>query len=119
VAKTFAIGHRKEANQTGGGLNCEFFRRVPTGPFSTSGGGGQSGGGSRNDRYTLSLSISVGNFLSHNNPEPIIGNLASPRFSQANQPYGVGILGGTGFFESTKNRASRCKPASISEGNGL
>jgi len=55
-------------------------------------------------RYTVSLSMSVRNMLNHNNPGPIIGNIASPRFGQANQPYGVGVLGGTGFSESANNR---------------
>jgi hypothetical protein len=101
VAKTFAFGRFREGSQAGG--SGEFFRRVPTGPFSTS-GGGQNGGGSRSRRYTISLSMSVRNILNHNNPGPIIGNIASPRFGQANQPYGVGILGGTGFSESANNR---------------
>jgi hypothetical protein len=102
VAKTFAFGRRKEGNQAGGG-GGEFFRRVPTGPFAT-GGGGQGGGAAANRRYTLALSMSVRNIINHDNPGPIIGNIASPRFGQANQPYGVGILGGTGFSESANNR---------------
>jgi hypothetical protein len=44
------------------------------------------------------------NLLNHNNPGPIIGNLESPLFGRANQPYGVGSLGGTGFSESANNR---------------
>jgi len=44
------------------------------------------------------------NILNHNNPGPIIGNIASPLFGLANQPYGVGTLGGTGFSESANNR---------------
>jgi hypothetical protein len=48
--------------------------------------------------------MSVRNIINHNNPGPIIGNIASPSFGQANQPYGVGILGGTGFSESANNR---------------
>jgi hypothetical protein len=103
VAKTFAFGRRKEGSQAGGGGGGEFFRRVPTGPFSA-GGGGPSGGAGPNHRYTLSLSMSARNILNHDNPGPIIGNIASPRFGQANQPYAVGILGGTGFSESANNR---------------
>jgi carboxypeptidase family protein len=101
VAKTFAFGHRKEGNRADGG-GGEFFRRVPTGPFAT-GGGGQ-GGSAANRRYTLALSMSVRNIINHDNPGPIIGNIASPSFGQANQPYGVGTLGGTGFSESANNR---------------
>ena len=31
-------------------------------------------------------------------------NIESPSFGQANQPHGVGALGGTGFSESADNR---------------
>jgi hypothetical protein len=65
-------------------------------------GGGQGSGPAR--RYALSISMSVRNIINHNNPGPIIGNIASPRFGEANQPYGVGVLGGTGFSESADNR---------------
>jgi hypothetical protein len=102
VAKAFAFGRFREEGQAAGSSG-EFFHRVPTGPFST--GGAQNGGKWRTRRYTVSLSMSVRNDLNHNNPGPIIGNIASPRFGQANQPpYGVGILGGTGFSESANNR---------------
>jgi hypothetical protein len=48
--------------------------------------------------------MAVRNILNHNNPGPIVGNIASLRFGEANQPYGVGALGGTGFSESADNR---------------
>ena len=101
VGKTFSFGPMREggrASVSGGGGP----RGVPTGPFSTDGGSQGSASGSR--RYTLSISMSVRNILNHNNPGPIIGNTASPLFGQANQPYGVGVLGGTGFSESADNR---------------
>jgi hypothetical protein len=44
------------------------------------------------------------NLINHNNPGPIIGNIESPLFGRANQPYGLGTLGGTGFSESADNR---------------
>ena len=102
VGKTFSFGRRREGgsgpNAGGGGAP----RGVPAGPFSM-GGNGQSGA-SGPGRYHLSISMSVRNILNHTNPGPIIGNIASPLFGQANQPYGVGVLGGTGFSESANNR---------------
>jgi MFS-type transporter involved in bile tolerance (Atg22 family) len=43
-------------------------------------------------RYNLAISASIRNLLNHNNPGPIIGNITSPLFGLANQPYGVGSL---------------------------
>ena len=96
VTKTFAFGPAGEtaAPATGG-------RRPPTGPFSTGGSGGSSSTG---HRYVLSVSMAIRNIVNHDNPGPIIGNVTSPRFGQANQPYGAGSLGGTGFSESADNR---------------
>jgi hypothetical protein len=51
-------------------------------------------------RYNLTISMSIRNLLNHTNPGPIIGNITSPLFGQANQPSGAG-----GFFsESANNR---------------
>lgn len=55
-------------------------------------------------RYSLAVSLAIRNLLNHNNPGPIIGNITSSLFGRANQPYGVGSLGGTGFSESADNR---------------
>ncbi len=55
-------------------------------------------------RYNLTVSVSIRNLLNHNNPGPIVGDIASPLFGEANQPFGVGVLGGTGFSESANNR---------------
>ncbi len=55
-------------------------------------------------RYKLSVGVSMRNLLNHNNPGPLIGDITSPLFGQANQPYGVTTLGGTGFSESADNR---------------
>jgi hypothetical protein len=101
VGKTFGFGPAREGRTaTGGGSSPP--RGVPTGPFSISGGG--QGGASSSRRYNLSISMAIRNILNHNNPGPIIGNIASPLFGQANQPYGTGVLGGTGFSESANNR---------------
>jgi hypothetical protein len=101
VGKTFGFGPSREggaASGSGGGGP----RGVTTGPFST--GGGAQGGASPSRRYMLSISMAIRNILNHNNPGPIIGSIASPLFGQANQPFGVGVLGGTGFSESADNR---------------
>jgi hypothetical protein len=53
-------------------------------------------------RYNLSLSMSVRNLLNHNNPGPIIGNITSPLFGQANAI--AGNQNGEGFYETANNR---------------
>jgi hypothetical protein len=57
------------------------------------GGGGGGGGVSTGRRYNLTASISARNLFNHVNPGPIIGNINSPLFGQANQ-----IAGGFGAF---------------------
>ena len=95
ISKTFAFGPAGEGSvSTGAG------RRPEPGPFGGSGRGSRSTG----HRYNLTISMSIRNILNHNNPGPIIGNIASPLFGLANQPYGAGTLGGTGLSESANNR---------------
>lgn len=95
ISKVFAFGPSGEGSISTGG------RRPQSGPF-----GGASGGNSvtTGHRYNLAVSLSIRNILNHNNPGPIIGNITSPLFGLANQPYGAGGLGGTGFSESADNR---------------
>jgi hypothetical protein len=97
ITKTFAFGPAGEtaAPATGG-------RRPPTGPFSA--GGASGGSSSTGHKYVLSVSMAIRNIVNRNNPGPIIGNITSSLFGQANQPYGAGSLGGTGFSESANNR---------------
>jgi len=96
VTKNFAFGPAGEtATPTTGG------RRPPTGPFSSGGPGGSSPSG---HKYVLSVSMAIRNIVNRDNPGPIIGNVTSPLFGRANQPYGAGSLGGTGFSESADNR---------------
>jgi hypothetical protein len=54
--------------------------------------------------YNLVISMAVRNIVNHTNPGPIIGNIASPLFGQANQPSDGRDLGGGGFSESANNR---------------
>jgi hypothetical protein len=62
---------------------------------------GSSSSAQAGRRYNLSISMSVRNLLNHNNPGPIIGNITSPLFGQANQPAGGG---GFIFSEAANNR---------------
>jgi hypothetical protein len=95
VSKVFAFGPAGEGSIATGG------RRPQTGPF---GGGAITNSVTTSRRYNVAVSLSIRNILNHNNPGPIIGNITSPLFGLANQPYGAGGLGGTGFSESANNR---------------
>jgi hypothetical protein len=103
LAKTFSFGfgsgQEAPSNIPGGGE-----RRADGG--GVFGGGGAAGGGpaKTNRKYNIVLSMSIRNLLNHNNPGPIIGNLASPLFGRANQPAGAPALGGTIFSEAANNR---------------
>ena len=54
--------------------------------------------------WTLAISMSIRNLINHTNPGPIIGNITSPLFGQANQAAGSRDLGGGGFSEAANNR---------------
>jgi len=95
VSRVFAFGPRGEGSISTGN------RRPQTGPFGTGSGSSSTATG---HRFNVAISASIRNLLNHNNPGPIIGNITSPLFGLANQPYGVGGLGGTGFSESANNR---------------
>jgi Carboxypeptidase regulatory-like domain len=53
-------------------------------------------------RYNISVGMSARNLINHNNPGPIIGNIMSPLFGQANQV--AGSPNGEGFSENASNR---------------
>jgi hypothetical protein len=63
-----------------------------------------SAAASADHRYNLTISMAIRNLINHNNPGPIVGNITSPLFGQANQPAGSGTLGGTSFSEAANNR---------------
>src|SRR5262245_60446409 len=102
VAKIIEFGGERGSASTaqrapGGGDG-----RPAPGVFNT--GAGPQGGSSSAQagrRYNLSISMSVRNLLNHTNPGPIIGNITSPLFGQANQPAGGG---GFIFSEAANNR---------------
>ncbi len=69
---------------------------------SPAAGGGSVFANPAGRRYNLSVAMSARNLLNHNNPGPIIGNIMSPLFGQANQV--AGGLNGDGFSENASNR---------------
>jgi hypothetical protein len=79
VAKIFTFGAEQKAAQSGGIFAAPAERR-----------------------YSLSVSMSIRNLLNHTNPGPIIGNITSPLFGQANQMFGT--LNAEGFSENANNR---------------
>ncbi len=94
ISKSFTFGATREASVAATGRN------QADGPFSTS----RTVSRTKVGRYNLTISLSIRNVLNRNNPGPIIGNISSPLFGRANQPYGTSSLGGTGFSESADNR---------------
>ena len=97
VAKTIAFGPVKEgasASVTTGD------RRLSGGTFSAGGSGSASV--TTNRRFNLTISMSIRNLLNHTNPGPIVGNITSPLFGEANQP--AGVRNGEGFSEAANNR---------------
>lgn len=101
ISRTFAFGlgegHEAPSNIPGGGER----RGDNSGVFAS----GTSGGGAKTSRkYNVTIGMSIRNVLNHNNPGPIIGNLASSLFGRANQPAGSPLQTGTAFSESANNR---------------
>lgn len=95
ASKVFSFGPPAEGSVSPGG------RVQETGPF----GGSQRQAVVRTGRrFSLAVSVAARNLLNHNNPGPIIGDVTSSLFNKANQPYGIGSVGGTGFSESANNR---------------
>ena len=102
MAKTFGFGRERGSGGGRGGAG------QGGGPGGQGAAGGFAGGApSTNRRYNMSISLSVRNVLNHNNPGPIVGNITSPLFGQANQMAGGaggGAGGGVGFSENANNR---------------
>jgi hypothetical protein len=95
VAKTFGFGPEKVKasgmTPAGGGM-----------PGRDHGGMGNIFSAPTTDRkYNLTVSMSGRNLLNHTNPGPIIGDITSPLFGQANSLAGGG---GGGFSENANNR---------------
>ena len=106
IGRTFSFGKVSESAASGavagGGPAAAGARGAPASPFAIAGSGGQgSAPAPANRRYGLTISMQIRNVTNHNNPGPIIGNITSPLFGQANQPAGSG--GGI-FSENANNR---------------
>jgi hypothetical protein len=105
IGRTFTFGGPREKGAAGSGASTGQgapggVRGAPQSPFSTAGSGPTTAAsGSR--RYSLTVSMQIRNITNHNNPGPIIGNITSPLFGQANQPAGSG---NSIFSESANNR---------------
>jgi Carboxypeptidase regulatory-like domain len=80
VSKVFGFGAERKSAQHKGGIFAAPAER----------------------HYNLSVSMSIRNLLNHTNPGPIIGNITSPLFGQANQVFGN--RNGEGFSENANNR---------------
>jgi len=107
LSKTFGFGAIREGAGGGGGFGGPGGgggeHRGGGGPMFGGGGGpgGMFGGPTTPHRYNLTVSMQARNLLNHNNPGPIIGNITSPLFGQANSA--AGGWGG-GFAENANNR---------------
>jgi hypothetical protein len=91
VAKTFGFGPEKatpSGNTPGGGGHDHGDR---AGIFSAP---------QTDRRYNMTISMQCRNLLNHNNPGPIIGNITSPLFGQANSE----AASGGAFSEIANNR---------------
>ena len=103
IAKTVVFGgERGNAATTQRGPSGGGEGRPAPGVFNTgTGTSGSSSSAQAGRRYNLNISMSIRNLLNHTNPGPIIGNITSPLFGQANQPAGGG---GFIFSEAANNR---------------
>ncbi len=103
LARTWGLGSLKRGarpNRSAAGPAPAAPQAPAAGPAGRGGIGGfdnmnsSGGGGSTSERrYSVTLSISARNIFNHLNPGPIIGNINSPLFGQANQ-----IAGGVGAY---------------------
>lgn len=82
-------------------FNLRFSKTIGFGPVKAPAGASATRGESR---YGLVFTLQMRNLLNHNNPGPIIGNIASPLFGKANQPAGSSTQSGTNFSENATNR---------------
>jgi len=102
VQKIFEFGRGENSGGASTGQPGSGPRGGTPGVFTPAGGaGGGPASSSAGHRYSLGISMSIRNIINHTNPGPIIGNITSPLFGQANQPSDAG---GFGFSESANNR---------------
>ena len=103
ISKTFGFGGERggapkksggQQIQAGGAANPNLARGQGLGSIIAAPSTGQ--------RYNLSVSLAARNVLNHTNPGPIVGDITSRLFGQANQT--AGTLNGEGFSENADNR---------------
>jgi hypothetical protein len=100
IAKTIEFGGSAESAAPQRGLGGE-GRPAPGVSNTGAGTQGATSSAPSGHHYNLNISMSIRNLLNHTNPGPIIGNITSPLFGQANQPAGGG---GFIFSEAANNR---------------
>ena len=101
VQKIFEFGRGENSGAASTGQPGSGPRVGTPGVFTPTGGPGSTASQRAGHHYNLSISMSIRNIINHTNPGPIIGNITSPLFGQANQPSDAG---GFGFSESANNR---------------
>lgn len=84
-------------------FNMRVSKTVGFGPVKVP-AGGTGDKRAEKARYGLVFTLQMRNLLNHNNPGPIIGNIASPLFGRANQSAGSSTQSGTNFSENATNR---------------
>jgi len=101
VQKIFDFGKGENSGAASTGQPGSGPRGGTPGVFSPTSGTTGPPATKAGHRYSLSISMSIRNIINHTNNGPIIGNITSPLFGQANQPADAG---GFGFSESANNR---------------
>jgi hypothetical protein len=96
VGRTFSFGSTRRGGGTAPSSGGGGPRGVPTEPLSTGSGSQGIAPGSR-PLHALDIRGSPHSESQQRRTNHIIGIIASPLFGQGNQPYGVGVLAGTGF----------------------
>ncbi|MGP0075610.1 MAG: carboxypeptidase regulatory-like domain-containing protein [Bryobacteraceae bacterium] len=103
ISKTFGFGGEKAGTQkSSSGQQIQTVGAANPNLATGRGLGSIIAAPSTSHRYNFSVSMAARNVLNHTNPGPIVGDITSPLFGQANQT--AGTLNGEGFSENADNR---------------
>jgi hypothetical protein len=103
ISKTFGFGGERGGSQkASGGQQIQTGGAANPNLATGRGLGSIIAAPSTSHRYNFSISMAARNVLNHTNPGPIVGDITSPLFGQANQT--AGTLNGEGFSENGDNR---------------
>jgi hypothetical protein len=102
IAKTIGFGRERGVSAVSGGDARPAAAGATMQAVTGRGLSGLIGTPSTSHRFNVSIGLSIRNLLNHNNPGPIIGNIASPYFGTANQI--AGAQNAEGFYETANNR---------------